>query len=483
MPTPTLCCVPDAACCKCVCHVAWFCRPTGTMRLAAHIWPALQDPASFPQAQQVAWADLRALAPSPLLLVDSQEPTDILVALAAGPLCSASPVEASARCPLAACCLAHKQHTHDAHTIHTRLLFWAHACMYASVKHFVNGLGCASLKVTRPPSKHLMARLLSPHSSPKPLRPVCSALGSREGQLVLEAFSWRGPVPGRAWQRLRSGGTTAGRLELPRGRHLLRLLAPADRLQAVELRSRTAFQVAEAGKVSSRPKSWASTTCPKAHCKGGVGSAQVESSCLARSGRRQMALHVAEAGLPAHMLTGGGTLPCSLPCKPVSAACCLCSSSGVHSRCCAGGMGSPILECKTPDAACSCCRCWSRRRACPCRRRRGACLSSRQGPGACASGQPLGQADAPRRACPVHAISGRQELCMVQSGTPAQPWSSAVQLTEVASWFRPLVPPLLALTASLGWPTGNAKVGLRLCYNVGVGTCSLWLRPHMSAGT
>ena len=82
------------------------------------MWPALQDPASFPQAQQVAWADLRALAPSPLLLVDSQEPTDILVALAAGPLCSAAPVEASARCPLAACCFAHTLRTRCTHFPH-----------------------------------------------------------------------------------------------------------------------------------------------------------------------------------------------------------------------------------------------------------------------------------------------------------------------------------------------------------------------------
>ena len=203
------------------------------------MWPAVQDPASFPQAQQVAWADLRALAPSPLLLVDSQEPTDILVALAAGPLCSAAPVKASARCLLAACCLLPCTHTtHTMHITPTKRLFWS-ACM----------------PTLRPPCKHLNAGLFHPRPIFKPLRPACSALGSREGQLVLEAFSWRSPVPGRSWQRLRSNGTTAGRLELPRGRHLLRLLAPADRLQAVELRSRTAFQVAEAGKVSSLPKS------------------------------------------------------------------------------------------------------------------------------------------------------------------------------------------------------------------------------------
>ena len=80
------------------------------------MWPALQDPASFPQAQQVAWADLRALAPTPLLVVDSLEPTDILVALAAGPLCSAAPVEASARYPLAACCFAQTLHTRCTHS-------------------------------------------------------------------------------------------------------------------------------------------------------------------------------------------------------------------------------------------------------------------------------------------------------------------------------------------------------------------------------
>ena len=216
--------------------------------------PALQDPASFPQAQQVAWADLRALAPSPLLLVDSQEPTDILVALAAGPLCSAAPVEASTRCPLAACCFAHTQHTRCTHYPH-KAQVWPSVCMYKTGWRCVKHLRYANAETIRPPCKHLIAGLFSPRPNSEPLRPACSALGSREGQLVLEAFSWRSPVPGRSWQRLRSSGTTAGRLELPRGKHLLRLLAPADRLQAVELRSRTAFQVAEAGKVSSLPRS------------------------------------------------------------------------------------------------------------------------------------------------------------------------------------------------------------------------------------
>ena len=173
--------------------------------------------------------------PTPLLLVDSQEPTDILVALATGTavLC----LSRGGLSQVPPCWRLVR--THPTHTLHTA--FPQSICIgptVACTSHLSSLLACSS-----------------PRSSPKPVRLACSALGSREGQLVLEAFSWRNPVPGRTWQRLRSSGTTAARLQLPRGKHLLRLLAPADRLQAVELRSRTAFQVAEAGKVSSLPKS------------------------------------------------------------------------------------------------------------------------------------------------------------------------------------------------------------------------------------
>ena len=83
-------------------------------------------------------------------------------------------------------------------------------------------------------------------------------------------------------------------------------------------------------------------------------------------------------------------------------------------------------------------------------------------------------------AVPAITVHG---LCMMRSRLAAQPWSPALQLTKVVFWSSPQLPALLASFAALGWPTCDAKVGLRLCCNLGAGICSLWLRSHRSAGT
>ena len=131
-------------------------------------------------------------------------------------------------------------------------------------------------------------------------------------------------MPGCCWQRLRSNGTTAGRLELPRGKHLLRLLAPADRLQAVELRSRTPFQVAEAGKVSSLPQSGHSHTGKEVWALH-----QTRGPAWPGVGHMQMAAHVAGAGLPANMLKGK---PCACSRLAGAASICSCTAGAVQEQ-------------------------------------------------------------------------------------------------------------------------------------------------------
>ena len=88
----------------------------------------------------------------------------------------------------------------------------------------------------------------------------------------------------------------------------------------------------------------------------------------------------------------------------------------------------------------------------------------------------------PPSACPVHAIS-----CSRAVRDAERACCTAMVVCIAAENSGILIGPrflaLLASFASLGWPTCNAKVGLRLCYNTGAGICSLWRRPHRSAGT
>ncbi|GLC37755.1 Adenylate kinase [Pleodorina starrii] len=67
------------------------------------------------------------------------------------------------------------------------------------------------------------------------------------GQLVLEAFDWRSPGgrPGRTVQRLRTLMANAGLLELPRGRHLLRINSDPLFLHAVSFMSASPATVGE----------------------------------------------------------------------------------------------------------------------------------------------------------------------------------------------------------------------------------------------
>lgn len=65
------------------------------------------------------------------------------------------------------------------------------------------------------------------------------------GQLVLEEFDWRASRPGATVQRLRTHMANAGMLELPRGRHVLRINSDSLLLHAVTFMSTTPCTVGE----------------------------------------------------------------------------------------------------------------------------------------------------------------------------------------------------------------------------------------------
>ncbi|KAK9808730.1 hypothetical protein WJX72_002676 [[Myrmecia] bisecta] len=67
--------------------------------------------------------------------------------------------------------------------------------------------------------------------------------------LVAQAYDWAAGGPGETFKRLACSGGASSRLELPRGRHLLRLQVDADRLHTLDLRSSTPFKIGDANKV------------------------------------------------------------------------------------------------------------------------------------------------------------------------------------------------------------------------------------------
>ncbi|PNH05620.1 Adenylate kinase, chloroplastic [Tetrabaena socialis] len=69
------------------------------------------------------------------------------------------------------------------------------------------------------------------------------------GQLVLEAFDWRATRPGRTVQRLRTLMSNAALLELPRGRHVLRINSDPLFLHAVTFMSASPCTVGEYSQV------------------------------------------------------------------------------------------------------------------------------------------------------------------------------------------------------------------------------------------
>eukprot|EP00798_Chlamydomonas_sp_ICE-L_P023777 gene23777-9336_t len=83
-----------------------------------------------------------------------------------------------------------------------------------------------------------LSSLLSPLRVYHSIKDVASKLWKRSRpampcQVLLEEFSWKSDRPGKTLQRLRTIMANAGTLELPRGRHLLRVVASAEYLHSV----------------------------------------------------------------------------------------------------------------------------------------------------------------------------------------------------------------------------------------------------------
>ena len=68
--------------------------------------------------------------------------------------------------------------------------------------------------------------------------------------MVVESYDWHTPATTQAaWKRMCTVSAGASCVHLPRGKHLLRLGLMPDRLWALDVRSATPFQLADATKV------------------------------------------------------------------------------------------------------------------------------------------------------------------------------------------------------------------------------------------